>query len=261
MKILDKIEQAMVNSCEFSLGRAFPEVSWEWTLKLEMLSPQQPTVALLRSKSSGPMGTAACEAATRGNPLNGLELMQAILAEIATMLGQEEELCPNARQRRVRWRWELATSSFWPDAGNFKVSANGEIAAAPIEATPDAANEETGADAVCQIEPEVLASAVTPVADPFRPEGVATVPQSGEVDSGAVERCAQRVVELLQRAESGRLLRRDLQKSLWRFGRTPFNRAIEALLGRQVIRLEGPLVCLFHTTVPQVAEGSTDRTP
>src|SRR5437763_12343229 len=114
-QLLDQIERALVNSGEFSIARAFPHVSWEWTLSLGS-----------HTIHSGP-SPRAVEPWPRGDPLNGVELKQAILNQVARLLGDGEPCLFTRSQTRLRWRWQLATHSVPQDTGSFTVSADGEI--------------------------------------------------------------------------------------------------------------------------------------
>lgn len=267
-EILDKIEKAMLGCGEFSIARAFPEVSWEWTLKLETFPPHQtaaeatvspPKLQLIHRDSSEARGPSADQVGTRGDPLNGLELKQEILSEIATLLGQDEELCQCAPNQRVRWRWELATHTFPQDSGSFTVPASGEIEGILRQTTLESDSVETTADAASEVEGQATARDATPSAGAAATDSTPAVTHPSDLDGENVERCARRVVELLQHADGGRVRKRNLQIRTWRFEGTLFNRAIQTLLDGQVIHLEGPWGSLLRNTVPhQSKDGSTE---
>ena len=154
--------------------------------------------------------------------LNGLELKEAILQEVRGKLDRREEFRLHLSYPKVKWDWQLTVRASPREPGTFNVAVGAQIGAA--EDPADQPDHEAASSK--QVTPE---------------------PGSGQaVEQAVVDlRLTEKILALVERSAEGRIPKRRLQQTLWRFPATAVNTALQTLASRGLLRLEGDLPAFF----------------
>jgi hypothetical protein len=78
------------------------------------------------------------------------------------------------------------------------------------------------------------------------------------VGDSVIEQLETKILAVIER-HGGQVHKRRLQQTLWRFPAAAFNQAIESLVHREAVNIEGPWV-LLHKPTPQATGGYTGST-
>ncbi len=196
----------------------------------------------------------------RPEPIDGLELKQAILRSIESAMERSGQFQLSVAFHQVSWRINVQVN-VCPDDLTFAISAQGAF---PPQALQGVAQSETP---TCGFEPDQEAGR-SRVEQPMKEaanetntvgfgyvEHRGTISQASEVtpdepDNPAVERCAERILMHPRGCQERRVRRRWLQVRLWRFKAEVFNAALKSLVQRSLIRLNGRWIELVDKGTP-----------